>query len=124
MNFLRLLPVFLSFMLIAAHFYRSGPSIVAVFCILAPVVLCFSRPWSVRVIQFLLVLATIEWVRTLLHLVQLRQEDGLPWVRLAVIIGGVALFTACSALLLQLKSIQRRYNCIDESRINYRFPQS
>jgi len=115
MNFVRLLPVFLSFLLIAAHFQRAGFSILAVLCLLAPCLLYFTRPWSIRILQILMILSAIEWIRTLMYLVQLRQEADLPWLRLAVILGSVALFTAASTLVFRCQSIRRKYNGIKVS---------
>jgi len=112
MNFVRLIPVFFSFLLIAAHFQRAGSSLLVVVSLLAPVLLCINRPWSVRIIQALMLMAALEWVRTLIYLVQIRQDAGMPWVRLAIITGAVALFTASSALLFRHDSIKRKYNFI------------
>lgn len=109
MNFLRLLPVFFSFFLIAAHFQRADETLLAISCLLAPGLLYFTRPWSVRILQSMLVFASIEWLMTLLHLVQVRQEIGLPWTRLSLILSLVALFTILSALLFQLKPVRKRY---------------
>lgn len=110
MNFLRLLPIFLSFLLIAAHFQRDGSSIIALTCLLAPTLLYFTRPWSVRILQTLLILAGMEWIQTLLSLVQWRQELGLPWIRLALILSMVVLFTLLSALIFQRKPLRKRYH--------------
>jgi hypothetical protein len=43
-----------------------------------------------------------------MHLVQLRQEAGLPWIRLAVILGGVLLFTLASALVFGQRSSEKK----------------
>ena len=110
MNLVRLFPVFFSFLLIAAHFQRAGFSFLAVVCLLAPGLLYFTRPWSIRIIQALMFLAAIEWVRTLIYLVQLRQDADMPWMRLAIIIGAVALFTAFSTLVFRHRNLKRKYN--------------
>ncbi len=110
MNLVRLFPVFFSFLLIAAHFQRAGFSFFAVVSLLVPGLLYFTRPWSIRIIQTLMFLAAIEWVRTLIYLVQLRQEADQPWVRLAIIIGTVALFTGVSTLVFRHRSLKKKYN--------------
>ena len=109
MNFIRLLPVFFSFLLISAHFQRAGLSLIALLCLLAPGLLYFTRPWSPRILQILLLLSAVEWVRTLVYLVQLRQDLGMDWTRLAIILGGVSLFTAASALVFQHREIRKKY---------------
>ena len=110
MNFVRLLPVFVSFLLISAHFQRGGNSLIAILCLLAPGMLYFTRPWIPRILQVLLALSALEWVRTLVHLVQLRQELGMDWMRLAIILGSVALFTAVSSVVFRNRKIRAKYN--------------
>jgi hypothetical protein len=55
-------------------------------------------------------LATLEWLRSLVELVQLRMEHGMPWVRLALILGIVSLLTASSIAVLQLPRFKKKYN--------------
>lgn len=110
MNIIRLVPVFLSFLLIAAHFQRAGMTAIAIGCLAAPGMLIFTRGWSVRIVQGLLVLASLEWLRALFYLVSLRQEHGMPWTRLAIILGLVSLLTAASALVFFHRDIKRKYN--------------
>ena len=112
MNLVHLFPVFFSFLLIAAHFQRAGLSFLAVVCLLTPGLLYFTSPWSIRIIQALMFLAAIEWGRTLIYLVQLRQDADMPWMRLAIIIGAVALFTALSTLVFRHRSLKRKYNLV------------
>ena len=77
--------------------------------LLLPLLLFLRRAWVVYVIQVVLMLGMLEWIRTLFVMVDLRRGLGQPWTRLAIIIGGVALFTGCSALLLQSKRLRQRY---------------
>ena len=60
-------------------------------------------------VQAVLVVAALEWGRTLVVLAGERQEAGEPWVRLAVILGAVALFTLGSALMFRLPALRQRY---------------
>lgn len=109
MNLLRLLPVVFSFLLISAHFQRAEETLLSVTCLFAPCLLCITNPWSVRIIQAALLLATGEWIRTLLSLVQLRQEMALPWARLTIILFLVALLTSLSVLVFRLQPLRKRY---------------
>ena len=108
MNFLRFIPAALSSLLISAHFQRGGYSAVAVLCLLTPAIFFLNRQWAVRIVQMLLILYAVEWVRTLIHLVQIRMDHGMAWMRLAVILGTVALFTLASAFWLN--RLTRRKN--------------
>jgi len=110
MNFLRLIPVILSILLLCAHFLKAG-LIVLVVIVFASLFLLFIRqPWIVRVIQVELVVGGIEWVRSLFEYVDMRQAMDRPWTLLAIILGSVALFTFCSSLVFRSKSLKRRYS--------------
>ncbi len=68
--------------------------------------LAFRHIWVHRVIQAALVLGAIEWLHTLYRIIQVRTEYGIPWTRLAIILGSVALFTALSALMFRFRSLR------------------
>lgn len=98
---IRLLPIILSALLIAAHFLRLGAMGSVVLSLAFPALLLVPRPWAPRVVQSVLLLASLEWVRTLFASVAQRQAQGEPWLRMAVILGVVAVFTAASALAVR-----------------------
>ena len=109
MNFLRLLPVFISFLLLAAHFLRAG-QVVFVVGLLALLLLLFIRKfWVPWVIQAILLLGAVEWIVTLYSVAQLRIASGEPWTRMAIILGAVALFTALSGLVFRSKALRDRF---------------
>jgi hypothetical protein len=110
MNFLRLIPVFISFLLLGAHFLRAG-NIAVVVILLAFVFLLFVKKyWVPWVIQLILLLGSLEWVRTLVSVAQVRIGADMPWTRMAVILGAVALFTAFSCLVFRSKALRERYS--------------
>jgi hypothetical protein len=110
MNFFRLLPVFISFLLLSAHFFRAGQSALALAPIIFMLLLFIRQSWVPWVIQLTLVLGSIEWLRTLVSVAQVRIEFGVPWMRMAVILGVVALFTAFSSLMFRNKALRNRYS--------------
>lgn len=109
MNFLRLLPVVLSFLLLGAHFYRAGLTPLTLACAALPFLLFMRRPWVPRVFQALLVLGAVEWLRTAYIFVAMRIAWDEPWTRLAVILGTVALLTAASALVFNSRKLKDFY---------------
>ena len=109
MNLLRLLPVVLSIFLLGAHFLRHGLMPVVVLILLSPALLFFKRAWAARLIQSILVLGTLEWIRTVLILIDGRRSTGESWARLATILLTIAAFTACSALLFRCGPLKTRY---------------
>ncbi len=110
MNFVRLLPVIFSFLMLSAHFSRAGNIVLSVIFLLIPVLLFFRKKWVARTLQVLLIFGAIIWVKTTLNYVHIRQAMGEPWVRLVVILGLVALFTAASTLVFENKKIKKRYH--------------
>jgi hypothetical protein len=101
MRFVRPILVVLSSIILAAHFMRSGDILPMLVSLLLPALLLLRHNWAVRVVQLGLLFGAIEWVRTTILLIQERQALGQSWDRLALILGLVALLTACSALLLR-----------------------
>lgn len=110
MLFLRLAPVWVSFLLLTAHFLRSGNLALVTLGLALTLVLLVPRPISARLVQAALVLGGLEWARTLWILRSHRIEMGEPWVRMVLILGAVGLFTILSALVFRSSSLRRRYS--------------
>jgi len=93
----------------AAHFSRANQTGLVIVCLLFPLLLFIKRRWVAKVFQVLLLLAAIEWILTTLRIVHIRQMQGEAWIRLVIILGSVALFTALSALVFESKSLKQRF---------------
>jgi hypothetical protein len=104
-----LIPMLFSVLVLAAHFLRTGPMILAMLCLIVPLTLFVHRMWALRFVQMFLLLGAAEWVRTLIVLVGERQAQGEPWLRLVIILGAVAAFTAGSAFILQARKVRTHY---------------
>jgi len=94
----------LAILILAAHFFRAGSVGLVVVCLGLLILLLVRRTWAMRVLQAGLLLGALEWARTLVLLALERRSMGLPFLRLVVILGAVALFTGGCALLLPLRS--------------------
>ena len=94
------LPLF-ALLLLAAHLVHSGLMSLAALAALLVGLLAVPRPWAARTLQVVLAVAVIEWILTTVGLAQLRLRHGEPYVRLAVILGSVTLFTARAVLAFQ-----------------------
>jgi hypothetical protein len=99
---LRTLPVALSALVLAAHFFRSRQLPLVALSVALPFLLLVRERWSARAVQAGLVLGALEWGRTLAYFAGQRMEVGRPWGRLAVILGAVAALTALSALAVRV----------------------
>jgi hypothetical protein len=98
---LRLTPLILSALLMAAHFLREGNYRFVVFTLVVPLLLMTRHRFAFATVQLLLALAAAEWIRTALSIAHERAALGTPTSRMFVILGSVALFTALSALPLR-----------------------
>ena len=98
----------LAMILLGAHFLRDGHMELVSVCLMA--IVPAWLPWrGTRLLtQIVLVIAALQWVRTLIGLIDLRQATGKPWLRAAIILGSVAAFNLAVCLLLGLRS-SRRY---------------
>jgi len=109
MNFVRLTPVFISFVLLAAHFLRAGQTVVVVVLLAMLFLLFLKKYWVPWLIQLVLFLGALEWLRTLVSVAQVRIGMDAPWMRMAVILGAVALFTVLSCLVFRSQALRDRY---------------
>ena len=87
----------LSFLVLGAHFLREGALWLVIACVALIALLAWRRPWVPRLVQAALALGAVEWLRTAAMLIQQRMAEGRPWLRLAAILGAVAIVTAASA---------------------------
>jgi hypothetical protein len=108
-NLVRLIPVLLSLLVLGAHFLRTGAWLPVAACLGLCLLLLVRRPWVARMVQVVLVLAAAEWLRTLWGFASFRRAHGLPWTRMALILGGVSLFTLLSALVFRSSGLRERY---------------
>jgi hypothetical protein len=106
MTILQLLPATLSLVLLAAHFLRSGSMILVLVALGLASLLLVRREWVSRVVQVALVIGAAEWLRTLVVLAEQRRVAGVPFARMAVILGAVAAFTLCSAALMRARRVE------------------
>jgi hypothetical protein len=91
----------LALLLLAAHLLHGGLLPLAVLAVLLVGLLWIRRPWAARVVQVVLLLATVEWILTTLSLAQVRLQHGQPYLRLTLILGAVTAFTLLAAWVIQ-----------------------
>jgi hypothetical protein len=93
-------------LLLAAHFYRAGLVPLTVLCIMLIGLLFVRAIWSVRLLQAVLALGALEWLRTAWVFAAARAAQGQPYGRLLAILGTVAAVTAVAALLLPGRALR------------------
>ena len=113
-RFWRLLPVILSCILLAAHFFRAGREVLMLVALALPFLLLIRRPWSARTVQLALVAGGFERLGTTRTIASRRIEAGQPWLRMALILGVVTAFTWASALIFR-SPVMRRTRAEDDA---------
>jgi len=97
----------LTSLFLAAHHSRAGDEGLIGLWLILPAVLLWRRRWVDRALQLLMVVGALEWVRTIFHLVAIRQDIGQPYVRMVGILGTVALLTVLAGGLLSTAGRRR-----------------
>lgn len=109
MLFLQLLPIILSYLLMAAHLFRGQHYVLVALAVLMPLLLLVPRRCAARVIQLGLAISASEWLRTIAMLTMERMASGQPYLRMGLILGAVAIFTIGSAFSFYWAGMRGRY---------------
>ena len=115
MNLIKLVPIYLSLLIMAAHLWRLGLFPLGLALLFAPLLLLLKKPWVARFFQVAMLIIMAEWLHTTWRYVQLRQQMNQPWHRLLLILGVVALLSGLSALVFRPDSLRRAYG-LDQGR--------
>jgi len=99
----------LAAMLLAAHFFRGGQLLVAALSVGVLLLIAVPRAWAARALQVALLAGAVEWLHALAQFASARIAMGQPYLRLTLILLGVAAFTAASAAVFQQPALRRRY---------------
>jgi len=108
--FMKIIPIILCSLLMAAHFGRASLFALQIASLLIPFLLFWKSRISARLIQIFLILYGFEWIRTLIYYARIRSENGESWLRLAIILGVVALLNFAAVLVFKTKSMKQRYS--------------
>src|SRR5450759_2514326 len=106
---LRLIPAALAFLVLGAHFLRAGHLALVVVALAIVALFFVQRPWAARAVQGALVLGALEWLRTLALLALERRAAGAPYLRMTLILAGVALATALSLLAFRSHAVKEHF---------------
>ena len=96
--------------LLSAHFSRMNfPLILSIIILLSPLLFFYKKKISIIIIQIFLVIGTLEWVRATVYYIQQRIDLGVPWLRLAIILGLIIIITGYSVWILNSSDIKKKY---------------
>ena len=108
-NFVKILPVILCSLIMAAHLGRANMFVLQIITLLVPFILIWKNKISARAVQLFLIIYGFEWIRTIFYYAQIRIAKGEDWSRLAIILGIVALLNFATILVFRTKSMKERY---------------
>jgi hypothetical protein len=95
---LRLLPAILSLVVLGAHFLRLGNLVLVALLIACIGLLWVRRPWAAYSVQTILAMGIVVWILTGYGIALIRIQNGEPWIRMAVILGAVAIMALYAIL--------------------------
>ncbi|WP_092123696.1 4Fe-4S binding protein [Desulfonatronum thiosulfatophilum] len=107
----------LSCLLLAAHFLRSGSLDLVMVWLFLPGLMLWRGAWIKPVLQFALTIGMVIWIQTMMDLVQFRQVFGQPWLRMALILSGVALAAGGSVLLFETRTLRAWFSRNPEEKL-------
>lgn len=110
-------PVLASALLLGAHFLRAGQTGPMLVCLSFPLLLLSRRRCVLYLFRIALPGAALIWTRVMMTLTAQRLAAGEPWLRMAAILGGVALFTAAASLVFYLPSMVGRHDRAREAAV-------
>lgn len=105
----RIIPIVISFLLLSAHYFRSGELGLVAMWVSAPLLLFVKRRWVSYAFTAMLFFGASVWIKTAKIIWEVRSLYGMPKTNVMLILGGVALFTAASGLLFFSAPLKRRY---------------
>jgi hypothetical protein len=106
----RIVLLSISWLLLAAHFSRSNLNIVAVICLLVPLLLFTGKKWALKLIAILTALGAMVWVHTAWKLINSRMASGEDWNRMAIILFAVAIYTLFTAIFIYSSKLLNKFN--------------
>jgi hypothetical protein len=98
---LRRLPAFFALLMLGAHFLRASELLLVGLSLVLLVPLFIPKPPAQATVRWALALGALVWLWTAVQGVRQRLAFDEPWLRMALILGAVALFTAWSGWLLR-----------------------
>ncbi len=109
---LQLLPAALALLVLGAHVLRAGNSALVAALLAVLALLFVPRAWAARIVQVTLAAGALEWLRTLTLLAAERRAAGAPYLRMTLILAGVALATALSLLAFRSRAVRERFHLV------------
>lgn len=109
LNIRLMLPVLISLWLLAAHFLRAGDILVSLGLAATPLLLCAHKSWAARILQVILLGASLIWMLSTYQMLSTRLMMGDDWIRMFIIMVIVICFTLLSACVFLHPEWEKKY---------------
>ncbi len=106
----RVILLVLAFLLLGAHFLRSGNMALVIGSVLVPLLLFIKKRWILSLVRWLAYFGALSWAYTTFVLVHHRIQMGGPWLRMLLILSAVTLITFLAGYLLKSEVVRKHYN--------------
>ena len=97
---MRFIPLFISWIVISAHFFRQGAIEISFACLVLPFFIFLHKPVIMKGIQWITFALVFLWMKVGVDLITIRLNLGMDYFRLMGIIMGILIFTLWSGMLL------------------------
>jgi hypothetical protein len=74
-----------------------------------PLVLFWKHKLTPRIIQAVLIILGLEWIRTIVFYTKIRMENAEDWLRLVIILAAVTLIHFATVLIFRTSYMKKRY---------------
>lgn len=106
---LRIILLIISYLILSAHFFREGEIVLTAVYLFLPFLLFIKNRWSIIFLRIFSYGGVIIWLQTIYVLAFARISMGEPWLKMAIILGAVTVFTLYAGLLLNSKKMKSKY---------------
>ncbi|RKZ07683.1 hypothetical protein DRQ25_10975 [Candidatus Fermentibacteria bacterium] len=111
-NILRIVMTIIALLLAGAHYGRAGDTILKYLFVALPLLLLIRKKWSDMILAVSISITVPVWIHTTLNIIAVRKAAEIPWLRMAIILGGVALFSLIAAFIT-FRHIYRSRKAVD-----------
>ncbi len=95
--------------LLAAHFSRAGNDLLAILVLLLPLLFFLKQKWVIQSLEMIAYLSALIWLFGAYQYIEIRIAAGDDWIRLLIIMGSVALYSAWTGFFLRSEKIKSIY---------------
>ncbi len=96
-------------LLLAAHFSRANNNFLAALSLGIPLLLLIKKKWVIDVLQGIGYISALVWLYGGYQYIQFRIEAETDWMRLLIIMGSIALYSAWSGYWLRSERVKEVY---------------